>query len=53
MQTPSISGRLYFLTFIDDFSRKVWVYFLKYKSDVFVVFKEFKEKVEKESGYYI
>jgi hypothetical protein len=27
MQTPSISGRLYFLTFIDDFSRKVWVYF--------------------------
>jgi transposase InsO family protein len=53
MQTPSISGRLYFLTFIDDFSRKVWVYFLKYKSDVFVVFKEFKAKVEKESGYYI
>jgi hypothetical protein len=31
MQTPSISGKLYFLTFIDDFSRKVWVYFLKYK----------------------
>jgi hypothetical protein len=27
--------------------------FLKYKSDVFIVFKEFKAKVEKESGYYI
>ncbi|XP_059070335.1 uncharacterized protein LOC131860011 [Cryptomeria japonica] len=33
--------------------RKVWVYFLKYKSDVFAVFMEFKAKVEKESGYYI
>lgn len=53
MQTPSISGKLYFLTFIDDFNRKVWVYFLKYKSDAFVFFKEFKTKVEKESGYYI
>jgi len=29
MQTPSIGGSLYFLTFIDDFSRKTWTYFLK------------------------
>ena len=29
MQTPSISGRLYILTFINDFSKKVWVNFLK------------------------
>ena len=28
MQTPSLSGKLYFLTFIDDFNRKVWVYFI-------------------------
>ena len=32
MKTQSIGGRFYFLTFIDDFSRKVWVYFLKHKS---------------------
>jgi len=30
----------YILTFIDDFSRKVWAYFLKEKNDVFKVFKE-------------
>ena len=32
MQVPSLGGSIYFLTFIDDFSRKTWVYFLKYKS---------------------
>ena len=40
----------YFLLFIDDFSRKVWVYFLKEKSEVFENFKKFKALVEKESG---
>jgi len=29
MQNPSIGGCFYFLTFIDDFSRKTWFYFLK------------------------
>jgi hypothetical protein len=29
------SGCKYFLTFIDDFSRRTWVYFLKLKSEVF------------------
>ena len=47
MQTTSLSGKLYFLTFIDDFKRKVWVYFVKCKSDVFSIFKEFKENFEK------
>ena len=31
----SIEGVRYYVTFIDDFSRKVWVYFLKQKSEVF------------------
>ncbi|GMP43110.1 hypothetical protein CsSME_00012606 [Camellia sinensis var. sinensis] len=43
----------YFLTFIDDYSQKTWVYFLKRKSEVFSIFKEFKAFVEKQSGYYI
>ena len=34
------NGSRYMLTFIDDFSRKVWVYFLKEKNQVFKVFKE-------------
>ena len=31
----SLGGSRYYITFIDDLSRKVWVYFLKNKSDVF------------------
>ena len=38
------------LTFIDDYSRKVWVYFLKNKSDVFLNFKQWKILIEKQTG---
>jgi len=31
----SIGGAKYYITFIDDFSRRVWVYFFKQKSEVF------------------
>ena len=40
------------MLFIDDFSRKTWVYFVKEKSEVFGVFKRFKAFVERESDYY-
>ncbi|KAG8477231.1 hypothetical protein CXB51_031078 [Gossypium anomalum] len=33
-RVPSRGGANYMLTFIDDFSRKVWAFFLKQKSDV-------------------
>ena len=33
-------------TFIDDYSRKVWVYFMKQKSEVFGKFKTWKAEVE-------
>jgi len=39
-----------FLTFIDDFSRKTWVYFLKEKYKVFGVLKKFKVMVENETS---
>ena len=49
--TPvSLGQSKYFLLFIDDFSRKTWVYFLKEKSEVFGAFQKFKAFVEKESG---
>jgi transposase InsO family protein len=38
------------LTFIDDYSRCTWVYFLKNKSEVFDNFLMFKALVEKQSG---
>ena len=43
----------YFLLFIDDFSRKTWIYFLKQKSEVFGAFKKFIAFVEKQSGQEI
>ncbi|BBH04062.1 Toll-Interleukin-Resistance domain family protein [Prunus dulcis] len=49
----SIGGKHYFVTFIDDHSRKVWVYFLKHKSEVFEVFKRWKAMVENETGLKI
>ncbi|CAH9057264.1 unnamed protein product [Cuscuta europaea] len=49
--TPSsFSGRRYFITFIDDYTRKTWVYFLKEKSEAFKTFKNFKAEVEKTIG---
>lgn len=45
----SSSGKSYILCFIDDYSRKAWVYFLKEKSEAYNFFKLFKSKVELES----
>jgi hypothetical protein len=53
MQIESIGGSFYFLTFIDDFSRKIWIYFLRHKFKTFAKFNEFKEEAEKPSGKYI
>ena len=50
---PSFGKNRYFLLFIDDFSRKTWVYFLKQKSEVFGIFKNFKALIEKQSGYEV
>jgi transposase InsO family protein len=44
-------GNRYFITFIDDYSRICWVYFLRNKSDTLNVFKKFKALVELQSGY--
>jgi Integrase core domain len=46
----SFSGNEYFITFIDDYSRKCWVYFLEKKSEAFEIFKKFKVMVEKTMG---
>nr|CAE02229.2 OSJNBb0015C06.7 [Oryza sativa Japonica Group] len=46
---PSLSGARYMLTIIDDYSRKVWPYFLKHKDDTFVAFKEWKVTIERQT----
>jgi hypothetical protein len=50
MSRKSLSGCEYYLTFIDDYSRKTWIYFLKAKSMVFARFQEFRALVENQSG---
>eukprot|EP01018_Ginkgo_biloba_P029061 Gb_03163 [translate_table: standard] len=55
MQTQSLGGAKWAkcaLTFIDNFSKQTWVY-LKYKSEVFNNFVDFKAFVEKQSGHQI
>jgi len=47
---PSKGGARYLFTFIDDFSRKVWVYFLKNKNDVFSNFKKWNALIENQTN---
>ena len=46
MTTTSLNGYVYYVSFIDDYSHKTWIYFLKGKNEVFSKFKEFKALVE-------
>ena len=53
MSTKSIGGAEYFLTFIDDKTRYVWVYMLTRKDEVFQRFQEWKALVENSSGHKV
>ena len=46
MSATSLRGYMYCVYFIDDYSRKTWIYFLEGKDEVFEIFKEFKALVE-------
>ena len=43
---PSLGKSVYYVSFIDDFLRNIWIYFLRKKSELFAKFKEFKAIVE-------
>ena len=49
MQTRTVGGALYFTTFIDDHSRKVWGFGLKTKGRVLDSFKELHATLERET----
>ena len=49
-QKESLGGGKYFISFINECSRKVWVFILKNKSDAFGKFKEWKKMVEAQTG---
>ncbi|CAB4262850.1 unnamed protein product [Prunus armeniaca] len=46
MTTNTLGGTRYFVTFIDDHSRKVLAYALRTKDQVYEVFKQFHARVE-------
>ena len=50
MSTPSLSVFLYYVIFIDNFSRKTWIHFLKSKNETFRKFQEFKALVENQTS---
>jgi transposase InsO family protein len=49
MLVPSSSGYLYYVTFIDDYSRTTWIFFMKTKDEVFGRFREFRAQVENQT----
>lgn len=50
MEVKSIKGSLYFVTFIDDYTRRVAVYFIKKKDEVLSCFLDYKSEVENQQG---
>ena len=50
MSSASLTGCEYFVTFIDDFSRKTWIYFMRTKDEVLSRFQKFKALVENAIG---
>ncbi|KAF3633189.1 Omega-amidase NIT2 [Capsicum annuum] len=43
----------YFVTFIDDFSRRTWVYLMKDRSELFSIFKSFCAEIQNQFGVSI
>jgi hypothetical protein len=45
----SLGGASYMLTITDDYSKKVWPYFLKHKYGAFDAFRKWKDMIEKQT----
>lgn len=53
LENPSLGGNRYFVTFVDEFTRKLWIYLIKEKSEVFIVFTKFCALAERQSGHHL
>jgi len=49
VQIETLSGSRYFISFVDDVTRKMWVYLLKRKNEALDNFKKFKSMSERQS----
>src|SRR5258706_1375676 len=50
---PSLGRSFYYISFIDDFIRFAWIYFLKEKSQAVAAIKDFINMVENQTSYVI
>lgn len=50
IQTPSLGDNLYFVTFVDEYTRKIWLYLIKVKSGVLPMFQKFLVMAERQCG---
>ena len=53
MSSASLNGHLYYVLFIDYFSRKALIYFMKAKSETSSKFQEYKSLVENKTSRHI
>ncbi|KAL0292716.1 UNVERIFIED_CONTAM: Retrovirus-related Pol polyprotein from transposon TNT 1-94 [Sesamum calycinum] len=53
LNTPARGEYSYFITFTDDHSRYGYVYIMRYKSEAFGRFKEYRLEVENQTGHKI
>ncbi|GJZ70746.1 retrovirus-related pol polyprotein from transposon TNT 1-94, partial [Tanacetum coccineum] len=49
-RVESMSGCRYFLSIVDDYSRRGWVHFLRHNNEAFNKFNEWKQLVENQTG---
>jgi len=47
IKMTSIGGNYYFISFIDDYTKRCWVYTMKHKGEVLKLFVECKKNMEK------
>jgi hypothetical protein len=50
MSVASLQGSSYYVTFINDISKKTWILFMKTKDEVFSWFQEFRAQVDNQTG---
>jgi len=48
-EVASLGGSKYFITFVDEFTRMIWLYTIKLKTETLDIFRKFKVLVDKES----
>lgn len=53
MLVKYLGGYLYYITFMDEFSQKTWIFYLKYKDEAFEMFHKFKALIENQIGKMI